>query len=393
MSENNRRMYELEYPSPEVKNQDQDGPTLVIALQGYADAGHAVDASSRHLLAALDNRLIASFNNDELIDYRSRRPSVTIDRDHIAAAEKLNLNMSVLRDSDGKSFLLLSGPEPDLRWEAFTKAVADLVEKFNVEQTVCLYSAPMTVPHTRPLVVSAHGNSPELVGNLFSFDSRMTVPGSASLHIERELHKRGLNVAGYTAHVPHYLAASPYPEATMKLLNAVAEAADLQLPLLALEHDAKRVMHQLVEQVEESGEIQQVVRALEQQYDEEVERYRQTHPKTALPGEHQVPSGEELGEQFEEFLAGLDDESGKPGQGLQNHPALGGQHPGQNDAPTDPPAGTEPDAGEKNPGEETPGDGDDAPTGEDSPADSEEAEDQPPGSGTQADPDSPDDDE
>lgn len=33
MSENNRRMYELEYPSPEVKNQDQDGPTLVIALQ------------------------------------------------------------------------------------------------------------------------------------------------------------------------------------------------------------------------------------------------------------------------------------------------------------------------------------------------------------------------
>ncbi|MGP6173005.1 PAC2 family protein [Corynebacterium sp. A21] len=307
MSENSRRMYELEYPSPEVMNQDQKGPTLVIALQGYADAGHAVDASSRHLLAALDNRLIASFNNDELIDYRSRRPAVTIDVNHISSAERLNLNMSVLRDSEGKSFLMLSGPEPDLRWEAFTTAVADLVEKFNVEQTICLYAAPMTVPHTRPLVVSAHGNTPELMKNLFNFESRMTVPGSASLHIERELHKRGLNVAGYTAHVPHYLAASPYPDATLKLLEAVAEAAQLKLPLLVLEADARRVANQLVEQVEDSGEIQQIVHALEHQYDEEFERYRKNHPQAALPGEQNLPTGEELGEQFEQFLAGLDD--------------------------------------------------------------------------------------
>lgn len=307
MSENSRRMYELEYPSPEVVNQDQKGPTLVIALQGYADAGHAVDASSRHLLAALDSRLIASFNNDELIDYRSRRPSVTIDVDHISSTERLNLNMSVLRDSEGKSFLMLSGPEPDLRWEAFTTAVADLVEKFNVEQTICLYAAPMTVPHTRPLVVSAHGNTPELVKKLFNFDSRMTVPGSASLHIERELHKRGLNVAGYTAHVPHYLSASPYPDATLKLLEAVADAAQLKLPLLVLEADARRVATQLVEQVEDSGEIQQIVHALEHQYDEEFERYRQNHPQAALPGEQNLPTGEELGEQFEQFLAGLDD--------------------------------------------------------------------------------------
>lgn len=310
MSENTRRMYELEYPSPEVKSPDQSGPTLVIALQGYADAGHAVENGSKHLLAALDSRPIASFNNDELIDYRSRRPSVTIDRDHVSSSEQLNLNMSVLRDSEGKTFLLLSGPEPDLRWEAFTDAVADLVEKFGVEQTISLYAAPMTVPHTRPMVVSAHGNDRDLVGRMVNFDSRLVVPGSASLHIERELHRRGLTVAGYTAHVPHYLAASPYPEATLKLLEAVSDGARLELPLLALENDARRVSHQLVDQVEENGEIQQVVRALEVQYDEEFERYRQNHPQAALPGEQEVPSGDELGEQFEKFLAKMDDSSG-----------------------------------------------------------------------------------
>lgn len=380
MSENTRRMYELEYPSPEVTSQGQSGPTLVIALQGYADAGHAVEAGAKHLLAALDNRPIASFNNDELIDYRSRRPSVTIDRDHISAAEHLNLNMSVLRDSAGKAFLLLSGPEPDLRWEAFTRAVADLADKFSVEQTICLYAAPMTVPHTRPMVVSAHGNDKDLVGKLFNFDSRLVVPGSASLHIEREMHRRGRNVAGYTAHVPHYLSASPYPEATLRLLEAVADAAGLELPLLALENDARRVSHQLVEQVEESGEIQQVVRALEVQYDEEVERYRKSHPQTALPGEQDLPSGDELGEKFEEFLAHLDDQGGDksgtaqiwdqesttPGTSADDAPSEGTDGTGTAHPEEDPQDGTGPGAA----GPET-GSSSDDPQDPDSPDDDE----------------------
>lgn len=306
MPDNERRMYDLEYPAPEVGSGSVGGPTLIVALQGYADAGHAVEASADHLLAALDSRPVASFNNDELVDYRSRRPAVTMDNHRITGMEKLNLGIRVLRDTDGRSFLLLSGPEPDLRWEAFTEAVADLTEKFGVENTICLYSAPMAVPHTRPLVVSAHGNTPALVNSMFTYDSKVVLPGSASMMVERVLHKRGRNVAGFTAHVPHYLAASPYPAATHELLDAVARAADLNFPLRALEHDMSRVAGQLAEQVDESAEIQHVVNQLEQQYDHELERYRATHPKAMLPGEHDMPSGEEIGEEFERFLAALD---------------------------------------------------------------------------------------
>ena len=306
MQDNERRMYELEYPAPEVGAGTQDGPTLIVALQGYADAGHAVETSADHLLAALDSRPVASFNNDELIDYRSRRPAVTMDNHQITGMEKLDLGMRVLRDTEGRSFLLLSGPEPDLRWEAFTEAVADLVEKFGVHRTICLYSAPMAVPHTRPLVVSAHSNTPQLVNSMFTYDSKVILPGSASMMLERALHKRGLSVAGFTAHVPHYLAASPYPAATHELLDAVARAADLTLPLRAIEVDIQRVAQQLAEQVDDSHEIQQVVSHLERQYDEELERYRANNPKAMLSGEHDMPSGEEIGEEFERFLAALD---------------------------------------------------------------------------------------
>lgn len=301
------KMYELEYPAPKVDSDSTNGPVLIVALQGFADAGMAVDNSANHLKAALDSRPVVSFNNDELIDYRSRRPTVTLDDNSITDIEDLSLDLRVLRDTEGTSFLLLSGPEPDLRWEAFTGAVADLAEKYNVDSTICLYGAPMTVPHTRPLVVSAHGNSRELVGDLFQLHSQVTMPGSASLFLEKEMHKRGGKVAGYTAHVPHYIAQGPYPQATYQLLQAVSSTTGLQFPLRSLEHDIERSSKQLENYLSDNTEVVQVVHALEEQYDAEVERYRNAHPGSMLPGEGPLPSGDEIGEEFERFLASIEE--------------------------------------------------------------------------------------
>lgn len=302
MQDNERRMYELEYPAPPV----DEGPTLVVAMHGYADAGLAVESSADHLKAALESRPLATFNADELIDYRSRRPAVTIDMDQPVEVESLDLDIRVLKDTEGKPFLLLSGPEPDLRWGSFTKAVSELVSRFDVKNTICLYAAPMPVPHTRPLVVTAHGNSAELVSRMVRMEQKMIVPGSASFFIEKELAERGRNVAGYTAHVPHYLASSSYPQATHELLDAISEVSGLNIPLKALDHDIERVNTQLEEQVNDSEEIVQVVHSLEEQYDAYMERYRTEHPQAIMPGEQNVPTGEEIGEEFQRFLADLD---------------------------------------------------------------------------------------
>ncbi|MEJ5996906.1 PAC2 family protein [Corynebacterium sp. H130] len=303
------RMYELEFPAPEVATDGVAGPTLIVAMQGYADAGQAVESGASHLLQALDHRPLASFNTDELIDYRSRRPAVTIEHNEVIDIADPELNLHVVKDNAGTAFLLLSGPEPDLRWDAFTGSVADLAERFGVQQTICLYAAPMAVPHTRPLVVSAHGNNKEILQRMFNIDTRITVPGSASLHLERKLNARGRSVSGFTAHVPHYLAASDYPEATLKLLKAVSDATGLQFPLAAIEADAEKVRTQVEEQVHDSHEIQAVVRALESQYDSEMERHQEQSRQEILPADAPIPSGEELGAEFERFLAALDDDT------------------------------------------------------------------------------------
>src|SRR5699024_6778715 len=63
---------------------------------------------------------------------------------------------------------------------------------------------------------------------------------------------------------------------------------------------------QLEEQVNDSEEIVQVVHSLEEQYDAYMERYRNEHPQAIMPGEENVPSGEELGAEFQRFLADID---------------------------------------------------------------------------------------
>ena len=220
----------------------------------------------------------------------------------------MDLGIKVLRDNSGKTFLLLSGPEPDMRWEAFTTAVVKLVEKFNINDTIMLYAAPMPVPHTRPTVVTAHGTSSRLTEHMLSKDSTMMVPGSAALYLEKALADKQRTVAGYTVHVPHYLAASPYPQARFQLLDSVARAAHLNIPLGSIEADISRVENQLEEQVGGSDEIESVVQQLEQQYDSYMERYRKEHPQAIMPGEEAVPTGEEISEEFQAFLASLDKE-------------------------------------------------------------------------------------
>ena len=144
---------------------------------------------------------------------------------------------------------------------------------------------------------------------MMKMEQTIMVPGSAALFLEKALDKKGRNVAGYTVSVPHYLASSPYPQGTFALLNSVSNTAGLNLPLGSLEADIARVNQHLEEQVMDSDEITGVVQQLEEQYDYYHERYREKHPNALLPGEEGVPSGDEIGAEFQAFLAGLDEDS------------------------------------------------------------------------------------
>ena len=110
-------MYELEFPGPQLTSADGRGPVLIHALEGFTDAGHAARLAAAQLKEGLPSELVASFAVDELLDYRSRRPTMTFKTDHFTDYQDPELSLYALRDSLGTPFLLLTGVEPDLKWE------------------------------------------------------------------------------------------------------------------------------------------------------------------------------------------------------------------------------------------------------------------------------------
>ncbi|GAB88299.1 PAC2 family protein [Gordonia rhizosphera] len=308
-------LYSLEFPAPRVSNDEGAGPVLLHALDGFADAGHAVALAARHLRDALDSELVATFSTDELIDYRSRRPTITFSDNKFTDVQMPSLTMHAIRDDKGRPFLLLAGAEPDLRWEQFVEAVRRLAERFGVTDVIGLNAIPMAVPHTRPPSITAHGNDPDRLGDLPRWGSTMKLPASASMLLELRMSERDYRAAGLSVHVPHYLSQTDYPAASSRLLAAVGELTGLQLPTAALDNAADKVRVQVDNEVSGNAEIESVVAALETQYDSFTQA--QEERASLLAAEADLPTGDELGAELERFLAeqlrGDDGQSGTGG--------------------------------------------------------------------------------
>ncbi|MDN5750882.1 MAG: PAC2 family protein [Pseudonocardia sp.] len=279
-------------------------PVLLVALDGFVDAGNAARLALEALeTSGSESRTVVRFDVDQLVDYRSRRPPLRFEADRWAAYEAPRLDIVALTDNSEASYLLLSGPEPDTQWERFSAAVEQLVQRLGVRLVINLTAIPMAVPHTRPIGVTVHGTRPELTEGHEAWFATAEVPGSAVALMEFRLGEAGHDAMGFAVHVPHYLARAEYPQAARVLLDHVGIAAGLYLPTESLSAAAKRAESEIAEQVAGSEEVTQVVRALERQYDT-VSSGRGDRGGLGLAGE--LPSADELAAEVEKFLADRD---------------------------------------------------------------------------------------
>jgi proteasome assembly chaperone (PAC2) family protein len=300
-------LYEIDLEVAEDVPAAGSAPVLVHQLQGYIDAGHAGQLAVGQLLETLPSTVIATFDVDQLLDYRSRRPNMTFHRDHWADYDEPVLALHRVRDLTGTPFLLLTGPEPDTQWERFVAAVISLVERFGVELTVGLNAIPMAVPHTRPAGVTAHATRPELISDYEPWSNTAELPGSAAALLELRLGQADRDAMGLAAHVPHYLSETDYPQAASTLLEHLAAGTGLSLPTEALVEAAEGVSAEVERKVAESEHAVKVVQALERRYDSEITA--QGRP-SLLAEDQPLPSGEELGAEIERFLAEQGHETG-----------------------------------------------------------------------------------
>jgi hypothetical protein len=192
-------------------------PVLVVALDGWIDAGFAVAKAVGAVLDLERSVELARFDPDQLVDYRSRRPTMTVRNGVNAHVEWPAPRLLAAQDPAGNDILWLVGPEPDLAWARFGDEVASLASSLGVRLSVGLGAFPAPVPHTRPVRLIATATSADLAAQVGYLSGEIVVPTGLESAIEPTLANAGIPAVGLWARVPHYAAAMAFVPAAATL--------------------------------------------------------------------------------------------------------------------------------------------------------------------------------
>lgn len=279
---------------------------LLLGMGGFIDAGNTQGLLVGHLLAESDARVVASFDLDQLLDYRGRRPIMVFEETRWVGYDDPSLLLYHLTDRDGQHYYLLAGPEPDYQWERMVEAVRFVLARLGITVVVTAHGIPMAVPHTRPVGLTAHATNVRLVGDRNPIFGRVQVPASFAALLEYRLGEHGQDAMGFAVHVPHYLAQADFHDGALTALNAIVDATGLNLPNDALVAAAAQNRAQIDAEVAGNGEVSAAVSALERQYDSVIESADK--PNLLAPPTAALPSADELAADVEQFLRGLSDD-------------------------------------------------------------------------------------
>ncbi len=276
------------------------GLPLVIVLTGFIDAGRSVATASRHLIDSTTHERVWVFDNDELLDYRARRPTFTFEQTRLTDYRPPELVLRLATDELGAQFLILTGYEPDYRWEAAAEAVVTAIEEFEVSETVWVHAIPMPVPHTRPVGMTVSGNRMDLIEQYSVWKPTTEVPGTFVHLVEYMLTALGHPIAGFVLLIPHYLADADYPAGTIAVLDAITTGTGISLQTDALREAGREFLTDIVDQITENDELAKLIENLESRHD----TYMMDNPTPSpfVDDEGQVPSAESLADELERFL-------------------------------------------------------------------------------------------
>jgi proteasome assembly chaperone (PAC2) family protein len=288
--------YRLEPDRPEL-----GAPVLVHGLTGFMDAGGASRLAIQHLLDSCEHTRIATFDIDSLFDYRGRRPRTVFDSDHYESVAMPELVVDAAVDERGERFLVLHGSEPDTAWGAVSSGIVRLAEALGVRLVVGMHAIPWPAPHTRPINVTVHANDPTLTVGTKPWVGSLEVPGSLAALLELRLGEQDRPAMGFAAHVPHYLVQAEFPRGALALLQSLAAATGMAVPLDELRDAAEESDADISIQIASNPENMEAVTTLEEQYDAMMAS-RADQPA----GADSLPSDTDIAAQVEAFLAQLD---------------------------------------------------------------------------------------
>lgn len=261
---------------------------LVLAFEGWNDAGEAASGALDHLLEVWDADWLGELDPEEYYDFTVNRPEATFDeegkRQVVFPTTRL---FHVKPPQAGRSIVVMDGLEPNIRWRAFTEDVLGIIRELDVTLVVTLGAMLAETPHTRPIPVNATASTPALNAKFGFEPSRYEGPTGIVGVISGACSAAGIPVVSLWAAVPHYYAQPPSPKGTLALIAALENVLDMSIPVGDLPEEAHAWEADVDELASDNDEVRGYVQQLEASHDAET-------PDST--------SGESIAREFERYL-------------------------------------------------------------------------------------------
>jgi len=243
-------------------------PVLIVAFEGWNDAADAASDAARYLQVRWGARPFATIDPEEFYDFSSTRPEARLGdglrREIVWPATEFSA--ASLPDTP-HDVVVLMGSEPQLRWRTFCSEVVGVATELRAEMVITLGALLADVAHTRPVRVTGTAADSELVASLGLERSTYEGPTGILGVLGDAFRTAEVQSASLWAAVPHYVAATPSPKATLALVERTAGLLSTRVITADLEQRAVDYERQVTEVVATDDDVSAYVRRLEETAD------------------------------------------------------------------------------------------------------------------------------
>lgn len=247
-------------------------PVMIVAFEGWSDAGDAATGAVEYLELIWDAELVLEFDDEAYYDFQVSRPVVRLTGGVTREVQWPSTTISWCRPAGcDRDILLVRGIEPNLRWKSFCREFLDFAESVDASTVVTLGALLSDTPHSRPVPVIGSSYSPEAAARFGLATSKYEGATGIVGVIQDACVRHGLPAISYWASVPHYVSAPPNAKATIALLERLESVLEISIPLGTLPEQASDWEESVYQLMIDDDEILDYVRDLEARGDAEAE--------------------------------------------------------------------------------------------------------------------------
>lgn len=281
------------------------GSLLVVAFEGWNDAGEAASGAVRAIRDQLELVPVVELDPEDYFDYQFNRPTVSIDDDGDRVLEWPSVTLygpgaGSIPAPSGLAVHVLLGTEPSRGWKTFASEVIDAIEAADVTAVVFLGAMLADVPHTRPISVFASSDN-AAVRDRFELE-RSTYEGPVGILsvLADAAERAGIPTLSIWGSVPHYVHNAPSPKAMLALIERLEEFVDLEVDRGSLVEDSAAWESGIDALADDDDDMRAYITQLEQARD---------------TVDSPEASGEAIAEEFERYLRRRDGRDGRDSRG------------------------------------------------------------------------------